>query len=117
MFGDSGHAHAVAGAFALGEISVRAEIEGEGAAKASVDELGPPIEAPPEVAFQHGIPVGLPGERIVEQGVIDDWLEDLLNPIAHRNPYPRRRDRAVMRGNRYRGGDAPFLNPTDRVSG
>ena len=79
LFRDSGHAHAVAGAFALGEISARAEIEGESAAKASVDEPGP-IEQPPEVAFQHGIPVGLPGERIVEQGVIDDRLEDLLNP-------------------------------------
>jgi DUF2934 family protein len=64
--------------------SARAEIEGEGATKAPVDELGPPIEEPPEVAFQHGIPVGLPGERIVEQGVIDDRLEDLLNPIPHR---------------------------------
>ena len=60
------------------------KIEGEGAAKAPVDELVPPIEEPPEVAFQHGIPVGLPGERIVEQGVIDDRLEDLLNPIPHR---------------------------------
>jgi hypothetical protein len=58
LFGDSGHAHAVAGAFALGEISAWAEIEGEGAATASVDELGPPIEEPPEVAFQQGIPVG-----------------------------------------------------------
>jgi hypothetical protein len=95
LFGDSGHAHAVAGAFALGEISVRAEIEGEGAAKASVDELGPPIEAPPEVAFQHGIPVGLPGERIVEQGVIDDRLEDLLNPIA---PRKRTTERGASQG-------------------
>ena len=49
-----------------------------------MEELGPPIEEPPEVAFRHGIPVGLPGERIVEQGVIDDRLEDLLNPIPHR---------------------------------
>jgi hypothetical protein len=60
--------------------AARAEIEGEGAAKASVDELGPPIEEPPEVAFQHGIPVGLPGERIFEHGVIDDRLEDLAEP-------------------------------------
>ena len=36
------------------------------------------------MAFQHGIPVELPEERIVEQGVIDDRLEDLLNPIPHR---------------------------------
>jgi hypothetical protein len=26
----------------------------------------------------------MPGERIVEQGVIDDRLENLLNPIPHR---------------------------------
>jgi hypothetical protein len=64
--------------------AARAEIEGEGAGNAPVEELGPPIEEPPEVAFRHGIPVGLPGERIVEQGVIDDRLEDLLNPIPGR---------------------------------
>ena len=64
--------------------AARAEIEGEGAGKAPVEELGPPIEEPPEVAFRHGIPVGLHGERIVEQGVIDDRLEDLLNPIPRR---------------------------------
>jgi hypothetical protein len=45
-----------------------------------VDALGPPIVEPPEVAVQHGIPVGMPGERIVEQGVIDDRIEDLLIP-------------------------------------
>ncbi len=67
--------------------AARTEIEGGGADKAPVEELGPPIEEPPEVAFRHGIPVGLPGERIVEQGVIDDRLEDLLNPIP-----PRKRD-------------------------
>jgi hypothetical protein len=33
------------------------------------------------------------------------------------DPYPSRRDRAVMRGNRYQGGDALFLNFTDWVSG
>ena len=52
--------------------------------KPAVDELGPPIEEPPEIAFRHGIPVGLPGERIVEQGVIDDRLEEMLNPIPRR---------------------------------
>jgi hypothetical protein len=52
--------------------------------EAPVDELGPPIEEPPEIAFQHGIPVGLPGERIVEQGVIDDRLEEMLNPMPRR---------------------------------
>ena len=66
--------------------AARAEIEGEGVDEAPVDELGPPIEEPPVVAFQHGIPVGLPGERIVEQGVIDDRLEEMLNPIPRRRP-------------------------------
>ena len=43
-----------------------------------VDELGPPIIEPPGIAVRHGAPVGLPGERIVEQGVIDNGIEDLL---------------------------------------
>ena len=58
----------------------------KGVDEAPVDELGPPIEEPPVVAFQHGIPVGLPGERIVEQGVIDDRFEEMLNPIPRRRP-------------------------------
>jgi hypothetical protein len=49
-----------------------------------VDALGPPIVEPPSVAVQHGAPVGRPGERIVEQGVIDDRIEDLLIPPARR---------------------------------
>jgi Protein of unknown function (DUF2934) len=63
--------------------AARAELKSEGA-ETPVEELGPPIEEPPGIAFQHGIPVGMPGERIVEQGVIDDRLENLLNPIPHR---------------------------------
>ena len=63
--------------------AARAELKSEGA-ETPVEEFGPPIEEPPEVAFQHGIPVGLPGERIVEQGVIDDRLANLLNPIPRR---------------------------------
>ena len=43
-----------------------------------VDPFEPPIDEPPGVAFQHGLPVGLPGERIAEQGVEDDRLADLL---------------------------------------
>ena len=48
------------------------------------DPLEPPVEEPPETAFQHGAPVGMPGERIVEQGVDDVGLENLLDPIPHR---------------------------------
>jgi len=50
---------------------------------ASFDPFEPPIDEPPEVAFLHGVPTGLPGERIAEQGVEDDRLADLL-PIARR---------------------------------
>jgi hypothetical protein len=45
---------------------------GEGADEAPVGDLGPPIEERPAVAVEHGISVGTPEERIVEQGVIDD---------------------------------------------
>jgi len=55
----------------------RAEIEGEGD-DTPFDPFEPPIDEPPEVAFQHGVPVGMPGERIAEQGVLDDRLIDLL---------------------------------------
>ena len=65
--------------------AARAELKDERAGReALVDELGPPIEEPPEIAFRHGIPTGLPGERIVEQGVIDDRLEQMLNPMPRR---------------------------------
>jgi len=67
--------------------AARREIEGDGATDAPVDPFEPPIE-PPEVAFQHGVPVGMPGERIVEQGVEDDRLADLLLMI----PRPRQDD-------------------------
>jgi len=42
------------------------------------DPFEPPVDEPPEVAFQHGVPVGMPGERIAEQGVLDDRLIDLI---------------------------------------
>jgi hypothetical protein len=43
----------------------------------------PPAEEPPEVAAQHGVPTGMPGERIAEQGVLDDRLEEMaLPPLA-----------------------------------
>lgn len=42
-----------------------------------------PAEMPPEVAAQHGVATGMPGERIAEAGVLDDRLEDLaLPPLA-----------------------------------
>ncbi|HEX9168463.1 MAG TPA: DUF2934 domain-containing protein [Roseiarcus sp.] len=63
---------------ARSELGAKATIEGR------IDELGPPIVEPPVIAVQHGAPVGLPGERIVEQGVIDDRLEDLVIPPASR---------------------------------
>ena len=49
-----------------------------------VNELGPPIVEPPAIAVQHGAPVGSPGERIVEQGVIDEGIENLLIPTPRR---------------------------------
>jgi hypothetical protein len=46
--------------------AARAELKaGEPTFREQVDELGPPIVEPPEVAVQHGIPVGRPGERLV----------------------------------------------------
>jgi hypothetical protein len=40
----------------------------------------PPLEEPPLVAAQRGVPTGMPGERIAEQGVLDDRLADLAVP-------------------------------------
>ena len=45
------------------------------------DRFEPPIEEPPETAFQHGVPTGMPGERVVEQGVDDVGPENLLDPL------------------------------------
>src|ERR1700733_13571405 len=49
-----------------------------------VEALGPPFEEPSALAVQHGIPVGMPGERIVEQGVDAEGLENLLMPHSPR---------------------------------
>jgi len=67
--------------------AARGEIEGEGLSDAPpFDPFEPPIDEPPEVAFQHGVPVGMPGERIAEQGVLDDdRLIDLI-PIPRGAP-------------------------------
>ncbi|MGH6797573.1 MAG: DUF2934 domain-containing protein, partial [Roseiarcus sp.] len=58
-----------------------AELEGKPPTlEERVEALGPPIVEPPALAVQHGIPVGAPGERIVEQGIDDEGLENLLMP-------------------------------------
>ena len=71
------------------EFWLAAEIEILGGTDDSIpfDPFEPPIDEPPEVAFQHGVPVGMPGERIVAQGVDDEGLENLLDPRL-----PRKRD-------------------------
>jgi hypothetical protein len=67
--------------------AARAELKaGNPTFEERVEELGPPIEEPPVVAVQHGIPVGMPGERLVEPGVLDDRIEDMLIPRASRRP-------------------------------
>jgi len=45
-----------------------------------VEALAPPIVEPPTFAVRYGVPVGMPGERIIEQGVDDEGLEKLLTP-------------------------------------
>jgi hypothetical protein len=62
----------------------RAELGAEETMEEKIEALGPPIVEPPAIAVQHGAPVGLPGERIVEQGVIDDRIEDLLIPARRK---------------------------------
>jgi hypothetical protein len=58
--------------------AARREMDGDAADRQCVDPFEPPIDEPPELAFQHGVPVGCPGERIAEQGVEDDRLADLM---------------------------------------
>jgi Protein of unknown function (DUF2934) len=61
--------------------AAHAELAGEaddGAAPEGV--LLPGAEEPPAVAVQHGVPTGMPGERIAEQGVLDDRLAELVMP-------------------------------------
>jgi hypothetical protein len=64
--------------------AARAEIEGPGAVDPPVDPFVPPIEEPPSIEAEHGVPVGMPGERIVEQGVDDEGLANLLDPLFRR---------------------------------
>jgi hypothetical protein len=66
-----------------------AELEGKPPTlEERVEALGPPIVEPPGFAVRYGVPVGMPGERIIEQDVDDEGLEDLLMPHS-----PRRADR------------------------
>jgi Protein of unknown function (DUF2934) len=56
-----------------------AELEGKPPTlEESVEALGPPIAEPPGFAVRYGVPVGMPGERIVEQGVDDVGVENLM---------------------------------------
>ena len=64
--------------------AARLELGAKETMEEKIDELGPPIVEPPVIAVRHGAPVGRPGERIVEQGVIDDGIEDLLIPSHSR---------------------------------
>jgi Protein of unknown function (DUF2934) len=64
--------------------AARLELGAKETTEEKIAELGPPIVEPPGIAVQRGAPVGLPGERIVEQGVIDDRIEELLIPSPRR---------------------------------
>ena len=62
-----------------------AELEGKPPTfEERVEALGLPIAEPPGLAVRYGVPVGMPGERIVEQGVDDAGLENLLTPRSPR---------------------------------
>jgi hypothetical protein len=62
-----------------------AELEGKPPTlEERVEALGPPIVEPPGFAVRYGVPVGMPGERIVEQGVDDEGLENLFMPRSTR---------------------------------
>lgn len=58
--------------------AARRVMDGDAADRQCVDPFEPPIDEPPELAFQHGVGVGCTGERIAGQGVEGDRLADLL---------------------------------------
>jgi len=63
--------------------AARQEIEGETPAE-DVPEgsLSPLAEEPPGFAARFGVPTGMPGERIAEQGVLDDGrVGELAIPV------------------------------------
>jgi hypothetical protein len=54
-----------------------------GGRPAGAEDLQPEertLEEPPEVEAEEGMPIGQPGERIAEQGVLDDRLADIVAP-------------------------------------
>jgi hypothetical protein len=53
---------------------------------ASIPKL--PSEEMPFVAAAHGLPVGMPGERLAEPGVLDDRLQDLVVKPMRPTPEP-----------------------------
>jgi hypothetical protein len=62
-----------------------AELEGKPPTfEGKVEALGPPIVEPPSLVVRYGVPTGMPGERVVEQGVDDEGLERLLAPHSLR---------------------------------
>jgi Protein of unknown function (DUF2934) len=58
--------------------NARLELEAKETIESRIDELSPPIVRTSVMAVEHGTPVGLPGERVVEQGVMVDRLKDLI---------------------------------------
>ena len=60
--------------------AARQEMVGEADAAGSGEAHGLPAEEPPAVMAQYGVPGGMPGERVSEQGVLDDELEGLALP-------------------------------------
>lgn len=59
-------------------LAARQELGGGAAGPGeNFDLLG---EQSPEAMAQHGIPAGMPGERIAEQGVLDDQMDRLSLP-------------------------------------
>jgi hypothetical protein len=62
-----------------------AELEGKPPTlEERVEALAPPIVQPPAHLVRYGVPTGMQGERIVEQGVDDPGLENLLMPRSSR---------------------------------
>jgi hypothetical protein len=58
--------------------AARREMDSDAADRQCADPFEGPIDDAPEPAFQHGVPVGLPAERIAEPGVEGDGRADPL---------------------------------------
>lgn len=61
--------------------AAQADLAGEAEGASPQGVLMPPVEEPPVVAAQHGVPTGLPGERLAEAGVLDDRLAEMVVPV------------------------------------